>query len=122
MTARIRVFAGALLVCIAGCAITPQRAAPSTIGCAQVVLDALPKGLADPEKHCVASAGIASHCSRFEAWLLGYAKEIRDAFDAGDASLEDLAADRTGRRCAAAHDRPEALIECCQQALQSSND
>ena len=122
MTARINVLAGGLMLCIAGCTSMPQRAAPSTVGCAQVVLDALPAGLTDPEKHCVASAGIANHCSRFEAWLLGYAKEIRDAFGDGDASLADLDADRIGRRCAATHDRPDALIGCCQQTLQSADD
>ena len=83
-------------------------------------MEALPAGLTDPEKHCVASAGIATHCSQFEAWLLGYAKELRDAFDDGDASLEDLVADRVGRRCAAAQAGPEALIECCRQSLPAS--
>ena len=78
---------------------------------------ALPAGLSDPEKHCVASAGIAQRCSPFEAWLAGWSKEIQDAFGHGDASWEDLRADRRGRRCASAHYEPEALIECCRQAL-----
>jgi|APIni6443716594_1056825.scaffolds.fasta_scaffold30000_4 hypothetical protein len=119
VAARIRIFAGCLLLCIAGCASTPQRAAQSTVGCAEVVLAALPAGLTNPEKHCLASAGIATHCSRFEAWLLGYGKEIRDVFGDGDSSWEDLDANRIGRRCAATHDGPDALIECCQQAREA---
>lgn len=108
---------GCLLLCIAGCASTAQRAAPSTVSCAEVVLAALPAGLTDPEKHCVASAGIAMRCSGFEAWLLGYSKEIRDAFGEDDASWDDLGANRTGRRCAATRPGPDALIDCCRQAL-----
>jgi hypothetical protein len=78
---------------------------------------ALPGGLTDPEKHCVASAGITQRCSRFEAWLAGWAKEIQDSFSHGDASWEDLDADRIGRRCASTHDEPDALTECCRRAL-----
>jgi hypothetical protein len=120
VAARIRICMGCLLLCITGCASPPQRAAPSTVGCAEAVLATLPAGLTDPEKHCVASAGIAVHCSQFEAWLAGYGKEIRDAFGDGDASWADLDANRIGRRCAATHDTPEALIECCRQALPAS--
>lgn len=79
----------------------------------------LPGGLTDPEKHCLASAGIVRQCSRFEAWLAGWGKEIRDAFGPGDASWEDLRADRAGRHCASMHDETDALIECCRQALTS---
>ena len=75
---------------------------------------ALPDGLTDPEKHCVASAGIAQQCSRFEAWLAGWGKELQDAVGHGDASWEDLLADRAGRRCASTHDGMDALIECCR--------
>jgi hypothetical protein len=106
-----------LLLGLAGCAGTPERAAESTIGCADAVVAALPAGLTDPEKHCLASAGIVQRCSRFEAWLAGWGKEVQDAFGAGDASWEDLAADRAGRRCASTHDGADALTECCRQAL-----
>ena len=95
----------------------PERAAQSSVGCAKAVVAALPAGLTDPEKHCVASAGITQRCSRFEAWLAGWGKEIEDTFDHGDASLEDLDANRMGRRCAFTHDEPDALIKCCRQAL-----
>jgi hypothetical protein len=78
---------------------------------------ALPGGLTDTEKHCVASAGITQRCSRFEAWLAGWAKEIEDTFSHGDASWDDLDADRMGRRCASTHDEPGALVECCRRAL-----
>jgi hypothetical protein len=89
----------------------------STVGCARAVVAALPAGLTDPEKHCVASAGIVQHCSRFEAWLAGWGKEVQDTFGHGDASREDLIADRAGRRCASTHDSPDELIECCRRAL-----
>lgn len=79
---------------------------------------ALPSGLTDPEKHCVASAGIVRYCSRFEAWLAGWGKELQDAAGGGDASWEDLVADRAGRRCASNHAGADAVIDCCQQALR----
>ena len=64
----------------AGCAGNPQRPADSSLECARAVVAALPPGLSDPEKHCLASAGIARRCSPFEAWLAGWGKELRDAF------------------------------------------
>ena len=82
----------------------------------------MPAGLTDPEKHCVASAGIAMHCSRFEAWLLGYGKELRDALGSGDAAWADVGANRIGRRCAAIHVTPDALIDCCRRSLPASDE
>jgi hypothetical protein len=117
VAARIGTWTACLLLSLAGCAGTPERAARSSVGCANAVVAALPGGLSDHEKHCVASAGITQRCSRFEAWLAGWAKEIEDAFSHGDASWEDLDADRIGRRCATTHDEPGALIECCRQSL-----
>jgi len=86
------------------------------------VVAALPPGLSDPEKHCVASAGIARQCSPFEAWLAGWGKEAQDAFGGGDASREDLDADREGRQCASELGGPEALVECCRRALAAPRD
>ena len=117
MAVRIGAWWGCLVLCLAGCTSTPGRPAVSTVGCAEAVVAALPPGLTDPEKHCLASAGIAQRCSRFEAWLAGWGKEVQDALGSGDASWDDLLADRAGRRCATAHAEPEALIECCRQAL-----
>jgi hypothetical protein len=111
-----------LLLGLAGCASTPERAAQSSVGCAKSVVAALPAGLTDPEKHCVTSAGIAQRCSPFEAWLAGWGKEIQDTFGHGDASWEDLGSDRMGRRCASTHDEPEALLECCRQALTEGDE
>jgi hypothetical protein len=108
---------GCLLLGLAGCASTPERPAESTVGCAEAVVATLPVGLTNPEKHCLASAGIAQRCSRFEAWLAGWGKEVRDAVDDGDASWADLVDDRAGRRCASTQDGQDALIECCRQAL-----
>jgi hypothetical protein len=103
---------------LAGCAASPERPAPSTVGCAQAVVAALPPGLDDPEKHCLASAGIALRCSPFEAWLAGWGKEAGDALGRGDAAREDVEANRIGRRCA--KDTGEAadtaaMLECCRQ-------
>ena len=106
-----------LLLCIAGCTGTPERPATSTVRCAEAVVATLPAGLTDPEKHCVASAGIVQRCSRFEAWLASWGKEIRDAFGDGDASWDDLTADRIGRCCASTGDGSDTLVECCRQAL-----
>lgn len=112
--------ASCLLLGLSGCATAPDRPAQSTAGCASAVVATLPAGLTDPEKHCVASAGIARRCSPFEAWLAGLGKEVDDALGRGDASWDDLAADRAGRRCAAAvHGGSDALIECCRAVLVS---
>ncbi|MCJ7453192.1 MAG: hypothetical protein MUO39_12060 [Steroidobacteraceae bacterium] len=117
MAVRIGIWTGCLLLVLAGCTSTSQRAAPSTVGCAEAVVATLPAGLTDPEKHCVASASIVQRCSRLEAWLAGWGKEVQDAFGDGDASWDDLAANRIGRRCASTGDGTDALIECCRQAL-----
>lgn len=98
----------------AGCAGNPERPATSSLECARAVVARLPPGLSDPEKHCLASAGIARECSPFEAWLAGWGKELQDAFDGGDASFEDLADDRRGRRCAEQSADPDALLQCCR--------
>jgi len=107
---------------LAGCATGQQRPAASSVSCARAVVAELPPGLNDLEKHCVASAGIARQCSRFEAWLAGWGKEVQDAFAGGDASREDLDADRIGRHCASAPGGAAALLECCRQALAAPRD
>ena len=117
MAAPSKIWRGCLLLCLAGCTSTPERPAVSSVGCAQAVVGTLPTGLTDPEKHCVASAGIVRYCSRFEAWLAGWGKEFQDAANGGDASWDDLVADRAGRRCASKHAGVDAVIDCCQQAL-----
>jgi hypothetical protein len=107
-----------LLLGLSACTSTPDRPADSTLGCASAVVALLPAGLNDPEKHCVASAGITRRCSRLEAWLAGWGKEVDDALGHGDASWKDLSADRAGRRCASAvHEDIDALVECCRAAL-----
>ena len=104
-----------LAVVSAGCAGNPQRPAPSSLECARAVVAALPPDLSDAEKHCLASAGIARQCSPFEAWLAGWGKELRDAFDGGDASFGDLEDDRRGRDCARRSDDPDAWLQCCRE-------
>lgn len=110
-----------VMLCLSGCAVSPGRPAPSTVGCAEAVVAALPPGLSDPENHCLASAGIALQCSPFEAWLAGWGKEARDALGGGDAAREDLEANRLGRRCASnAGESVDsgALLECCRRELE----
>jgi len=110
---RASVAAVLLALANAGCAGNPERPATPSLECARAVVARLPPGLSDPDKHCLASAGIAQQCSPFEAWLAGWGKELRDAFDGGDASFADLADDRRGRRCAEQSDDPDALLQCC---------
>jgi hypothetical protein len=86
------------------------------------VVTALPPGLSDAEKHCVASAGIARQCSPFEAWLAGWSKEAQDAFGGGDAAREDLVANQLGRQCASRAGGQDTLLECCRHALASPVD
>jgi hypothetical protein len=123
---RIAIPAGCLLLVLAGCSTSPQRPAASTAGCARAVVEQLPPGLDDREKHCVASAEIARRCSAFESWLTGWGKEARDLFGHGDPSLEDLRADRAGRRCASVAGGPGTVLECCwnggDEALQKKGD
>lgn len=114
--------ASAALLLLAGCAAGPERPAASTVGCAKAVVAALPPGLGDLEKHCLASAGIARRCSPSEAWLAGWGKELQDAFGGGDASRRDLDANAEGRQCAAEHGGTEALLDCCRRALAAPGD
>jgi hypothetical protein len=102
-------------IACAGCVGHPERPAPSSLECARAVVATLPPGLDDPEKHCVASAGIAIRCSAFEAWLAGWGKEMRDALGGGDASFDDLDENRRGRRCASRGDDPDAWLQCCRE-------
>jgi hypothetical protein len=111
-----------LALSLAGCASPPERPASSTLGCAQAVVATLPTGLTDPEKHCLASAGIARQCSPFEAWLAGLGKEARDALGDGDAAREDLKANRLGRQCAEKPDDAGEMLECCRRGLEVPAD
>lgn len=102
---------------LSGCAAGPGRPAVSTVGCAEAVVAALPPGLDDREKHCLASAGIVLHCSRLESWLAGWGKEAGDALGGGDASRGDVDANRIGRRCADSTRDAAALLDCCRREL-----
>jgi hypothetical protein len=117
MSSSVQILALAMLG-LAGCATGPERAAPSTKGCAEAVVRQLPPGLDDAEQHCLASALIARQCSSFEAVIVGTGKEARDAVGVGDASRRDLDANRVGRECAARGGAaPGELLECCRAAL-----
>ena len=113
------VVAGALLLAATGCTTQRARPAPSTLGCAEAVVGQLPPALTDPESHCLASALMVQQCSRAEAWLVGWGKEVADAFGAGDAAWGDLRADRLGRDCATGDDDAAELLACCRRALHT---
>jgi len=106
-----------VMIALSGCAASPERPSASTVGCAEAVVAGLPPGLDDREKHCLASAGIALQCSRFESWLAGWGKEMGDALGEGDASREDVDANRIGRRCADGARDVAALLDCCRREL-----
>jgi hypothetical protein len=55
-------------------------------------------------------------CSATEAWIAAYGKEPRDLFTSGDASTEDLRADRAGITCAKETRDVDALGACCAAA------
>lgn len=120
--AKAVVLAGALLIVSSGCTAQHARPARSTVGCAEAVVGQLPPGLTDPEKHCLASALMVQQCSRAEAWLAGWGKEVADALGAGDADWDDLRADRLGRDCAASGDGTTELLACCRDGLALSGE
>ena len=122
MALAIKIPAALVAMSLAGCASPPARPASSTLGCVQTVVVTLPAGLTDPEKHCLASAGIARRCSPFEAWLAGWGKEARDALGGGDAAREDLEANHLGRQCAAQLGNAEEMLECCRRVLAVPGD
>lgn len=102
---------GALMLCLAGCTIAPDRPAQSSYECMRVVRDGLPAGLPDKRAHCEASALIAQRCSVLEAYLAGIGKELRDALGFGDPEWSDWQADRAGVGCAKQND----VAACCTQ-------
>ena len=111
------VLASALLMTSSACSTQHARPARSTVGCAEAVVGQLPPALTGPEKHCLASALMVQQCSRTEAWLAGWGKEVADAFGAGDADWDDLRADRLGRDCAGTADGVAELLACCRDGL-----
>src|ERR1044072_2285186 len=75
----------------------PARAARSSCGCMQAVLqERLPQNLPDKRAHCLAGGLIARYCSITEAYLAGAGKEVRDLLGHGDAEWADGRADRAG--------------------------
>jgi hypothetical protein len=114
------------VACLVLCACVPLagrelRAADSSLGCMQRVRDEmLPAGMDDETKHCVAAGMIARYCSRAEAWMASYGKEIEDAFGHGDAQWSDIQADRRGVTCARAASSDEQLRQCCE-SFKGSN-
>lgn len=111
----------AILAC-AGCAPAPTRPAVSTLGCATAIVRELPPGLTDKVQHCVATALIARHCSRPEAWLAAAGKEMSDLFGAGDAEWADWRADREGLKCERTGGSEARIGECCEESLQATGE
>ena len=80
----------------------------------QRVRDArLPVGIDDDMKHCMAAGLIARYCSRTEAWMASYGKEIEDMFGHGDAQWADIRSDGRGIGCARGVHSDEELRQCC---------
>ena len=99
---------------LTACAAAPQREARSSLGCARSAIERrLPPAPDDKLMHCVAGALIAIYCSPTEARLAAVAKEISDAFTAGDVELADIRATLAGVSCAAADVTDIGGIEMC---------
>ena len=110
------VFAAFAMLGLAACAHIPNRPArpvASTLGCAEAVVNKLPKNLPDKTLHCLAAGFIARYCSPTEARMAGVGKEVRDLFTGGDAEWADLRADWKGIRCARHASDDDALNACC---------
>lgn len=76
----------------------------------------VPVSASDDLKHCIAAGSIARYCSRGEAWLASYGKELEDLFGSGDAEWKDIESDRRGVTCARAASSDEQLRQCCEAA------
>ena len=107
------------LLVLALCACVPlagreSRAAKSSLSCMQHVRDEkIPPGLDDDMKHCMAAGLIARYCSRSEAWMASYGKELKDFFGPGDAQWRDLQRDKRGMKCAREAKSDEDVQQCC---------
>jgi hypothetical protein len=108
-----------LLLALGGCASQAPRPASSSYGCMVAERDALPAGLPDEQKHCVASGLIARHCSVSEANMAGLGKELQDLFSSGDASWADWKMDRKGVGCAQNAPDDATVVQCCAAAAST---
>lgn len=110
-------FFGVLALCLAACAPLAgreSRAAKSSLSCMQHIRDEkLPPRIDDDMKHCVAAGLIARYCSRSEAWMASYGKELKDLFGPGDAQWRDIQADRRGIGCARSASSDADVQQCC---------
>ena len=85
------------------------------MGCARAVLRTdVPDDAVDEVRHCLATGFIARRCSVGEAYLVGVAKELKDAFGPGNLEWRDWQADRAGVRCARASHSDAELRTCCE--------
>lgn len=103
---------------LSGCAAQATRPSSSPLACMRAEVQALPQGLSDDEKHCVASGLITRHCSSVEAWVAGAGKELQDAFTGGDASWADWRSDGRGRQCGRTAADDQAVLACCRTKQQ----
>lgn len=79
------------------------------------IQDRVPANMPDSQRHCIAAALIARHCSVTEATLASVGKELQDLLGPGDAEWRDLGSDRRGIDCARASASDEAVLACCLQ-------
>lgn len=112
-----------LLVLAGGCATAPgvARLHESSLGCMRaVVATKLPPHLSDKHAHCLAAGFIARYCSRPEAYVASWGKELRDLVDGSDDfEWADLEADRLGIACERGADSDQALEQCCVAQLRA---
>ncbi len=111
-----------LLALAASCATAPgvERLRHSSLGCMREVVAAkIPRGISDKRAHCLAAGFIARYCSRPEAHVASWGKELMDLLDgSGDFEWSDLAADRLGIHCERSAGSDAALERCCVAELR----
>ncbi len=84
-----------------------------------VVATKIPPRISDKHAHCLAAGYIARYCSRPEAYIASWGKELMDLVDgSGDFEWADLQADRLGIRCERAAGSDQALERCCVAELR----
>lgn len=111
-----------VLALAASCATAPgvDRLRPSSLGCMrEVVATKLPPRISDKHAHCLAAGFIARYCSRPEAYVASWGKEVSDLFNgSNDFEWADLEADRLGIRCERAAHSDAAVERCCVAELR----
>lgn len=117
-----RGLAVAVLALGTSCATAPgvERLHHSSLGCMrEVVATKVPRHISDKHAHCLAAGLIARYCSRPEAYVASWGKELTDLVDGSDDfEWADLEADRLGIACERTAGSDQALERCCVSELR----